>query len=164
MNQATIFLTLCVTVQVGATLARSLTMKITSDGTDQQVLEYWEMKKNLSESVFNTDESSKMLSLSSALTALISNNVKKTLPPKCLLRNISKITRDQFWGICLTLSSLWLSASTSPPDQRVFLAIAFRVRILLTSATFRLYSGAAKEAPIATELFLHNRTSRGNSS
>lgn len=56
----------------------------------------------------------------------------------------------------------WLSVSASLPGQRVFLAIAFRVRILLTSATFRLYSGADKEAPMATEVFLHNTTSRGN--
>lgn len=56
----------------------------------------------------------------------------------------------------------WLSVSASLPGQRVFLAIAFRVRILLTSATFRLYSGADKEAPMATEVFLHNTTSGGN--
>lgn len=55
----------------------------------------------------------------------------------------------------------WLSVSASLPGQRVFLAIAFRVRILLTSATFRLYSGADKEAPMATEVFLHKTTSRG---
>lgn len=42
--------------------------------------------------------------------------------------------------------------------------MAFKVRILPTSATFRLYSGAEKEAPMATEVFLLNRTSRGNSS
>lgn len=56
----------------------------------------------------------------------------------------------------------WLSVSVSLPGQRVFLAIAFRVRILLTSATFRLYSGADKEAPMATEVFLHSTTSGGN--
>lgn len=56
----------------------------------------------------------------------------------------------------------WLSVSASRPGQSVFLAIAFRVRILLTSATFRLYSGADKEAPMATEVFLHSATSRGN--
>lgn len=36
------------------------------------------------------------------------------------------------------------------------MAIAFRVRTLLTSATFRPYSGAEKEAPIETQVFLHN--------
>lgn len=63
--------------------------------------------------------------------------------------------------MCLMLLS-WVSLSPSLPGQRVFLAIAFRVRILLTSATFRLYSGADKEAPMATEVFLHKRTSKGN--
>lgn len=41
-------------------------------------------------------------------------------------------------------------------SHKVFLAIAFRVRTLLTSATFRPYSGAEKEAPIETQVFLHN--------
>lgn len=41
-------------------------------------------------------------------------------------------------------------------SHKVFLAIAFRVRTLLTSATFRPYSGAEKEAPIEMQVFLHN--------
>lgn len=39
--------------------------------------------------------------------------------------------------------------------HKVFLAIALRVRTLLTSATFRLYSGAERAAPIVTQVFLH---------
>lgn len=36
----------------------------------------------------------------------------------------------------------------------MFLAIAFRLRTLLTSATFRPYSGADNVAPIVTQVFL----------
>lgn len=55
---------------------------------------------------------------------------------------------------------VFLSVTSRPaPIHKVFLAIALRVRTLLTSATFRLYSGAEKAAPIVTQVFLRMRTS-----
>lgn len=46
----------------------------------------------------------------------------------------------------------------------MFLAIAFRLRTLLTSATFRPYSGADNVAPIVTQVFLYVKQRRKCSS
>lgn len=58
--------------------------------------------------------------------------------------------------LMITFEVYFFSLSWLLHSHKVFLAIAFRVRTLLTSATFRPYSGAEKEAPIETQVFLHN--------
>lgn len=62
----------------------------------------------------------------------------------------SIITPDHCWGICFVVCH-----DCPVPTHKVFLAMALRVRTLLTSATFRPYSGAEKVAPIVTQVFLH---------
>lgn len=58
--------------------------------------------------------------------------------------------------LLIEVSALLSSVMTiQPPIHKVFLAIALRVRTLLTSATFRPYSGAEKAAPIVTQEFLN---------
>lgn len=66
---------------------------------------------------------------------------------------IDKMTHNHFWGICFAVCH-----DCPLPIHKVFLAIAFRVRTLLTSATFRPYSGAEKAAPIVTQVFLQVET------
>lgn len=57
--------------------------------------------------------------------------------------------------LMITFEVYFFSLSWLLHSHKVFLAIAFRVRTLLTSATFRPYSGAEKEAPIETQVFLN---------
>ena len=54
----------------------------------------------------------------------------------------------------------WLDMIGYFTPYNVFLAMALRLRTLLTSATFRPYSGAAREAPILTQEFLEEHGQR----
>lgn len=110
------------------------------------------------------------LSLSSNFTRTVSSMIKQIQKNRTLWqfrrvysfwaivkinlhRPIKWHTITSFWGICFAVCH-----DCPVPIHKVFLAIAFRVRTLLTSATFRPYSGAEKAAPIVTQVFLQLET------